>query len=420
MSGAGVSPTFRIRVAAAAAIALGLLAGAPARAELVFAVQPTLSVGYTDNAGATVDAAGTSTRQGDGLAILSSTERLLYKGATAEHELGYRLAITRYFNGRGVDSTSHEVAAVSLFHLSAVLDLRLSATASLSRTSGVITAVGPTSVPQESVPGSSQYVGLTGGEEVTFAPTPRWRLVQSLQGSSVNYINLPVDPPTRTSVTALGRLELPRGRDTPLVELQATDFVLTGGPPGQVPPTPDQNVFLVVAGGWRRELNPVWTGELRAGLATMIRSAGSTLYVPDAMAQIGYRRLTWYATLTAGQHPMPNLFSGQATVNDSVTANLTLPIGRAEQLVFTGAGGYVYARTADLAGGDLRHAYDQWTLLGLLSYRFLHAPLFVSISYSLVEQTGTTDLLRQVVMLSLTGDFMWGKGTPPLFGGGGL
>ena len=412
-----MTTTFRLAAASIAAVAL---AAPAARAELVFAVQPTLSVGYTDNAGATVDSAGATTRRGDGLGILSSTERLLYKGATAEYELGYRLAITRYLNGRGVDSTSHELAAVSLFHLSAVIDLRLQATASLSRTSGIVTAVGPTSTPQAAVPGSSQYVGLTGGEEVTIQPTPRWRLVQSLQLSSVNYINLPVDLPTRTSVTALARLELPQGRDTPLVELQATDFVLTGGPPGQIPPTPDQNVFLVAVGGWRRELNPVWTGELRAGLATMIRSAGSTLYVPDASAQIGYRRLTWYATLTAAQSPMPNLFSGLATVNDSVTANLTLPIGRTEQLVFTGAGGYVYARVADLTGGDLRHAYDQWTVLGLLSYRFLRAPLFVSASYSLVDQTGMTNLLRQVVMLSVTGDFSWGPGTPPLFGGGGL
>jgi len=68
----------------------------------------------------------------------------------------------------------------------------------------------------------------------------------------------------------------------------------------------------------------------------------------------------------------------------------------------------------------LRHAYDQWTVLGLLSYRFLRAPLFVSASYSLVDQTGMTNLLRQVVMLSVTGDFSWGPGTPPLFGGGGL
>jgi hypothetical protein len=407
-----------VAIRSAALLVAGLWA-APARAELVFALQPTVSVGWTDNAAAGIDDGTGASKKGDGLAILSSTERLLYKGATAEHELGYRLAVTRYFNGRGVDSTSHEVAAISLLHLSRVTDLRFNATGSLSRTSGVITAVGPTSMPQAAVPGSSQYLSFSAGEDFTFDPTPRWRFVQSLQGSTLDYINLPVDLPTRTSVTLLGRVEHPLGLDTPLVELSATDFVLTGGPPGTIPPTPDQNLFLVALGGWRREVNPLWRTELRAGLTTMIRSSDSTLYVPTGSAEVGYRRLTWYATLMVAQQPMSNLFSGMATVNDSVTANLTLPIGRSEQWVATGAGGYIYARTAQMGGG-LEHAYDQWTVLALLSYRFLRAPLFVSVSYSLVDQTGSYDLFRQVVMLNVTGSFLWGKGTPPLFGGGGL
>jgi hypothetical protein len=394
--------------------------GAPARAELVFALQPTVSIGYTDNAAAEAsDVSTSSTTKGDGLAIFSSTERLLYKAATSAHELGYRLAVTRYFNGRGVDSTSHEVAGISLLHLSPVTDLRFTATGSLSRTSGIITAVGPTSVPQAAVPGSSQYLSFSAGEDLTFEPTPRWRFVQDLQGSTLDYINVPEDPPTRTSVTLLGRLEHPLGRDTPLVELSATDFVLTGGPPGTIPPTPDQNLFLEAVAGWRRELNPLWRTELRGGLTTMIRSSDSTLYVPTGSAEVAYRRLTWYATLMVAQQPMSNLFSGVATVNDSVTANLTLPIGRSEQWVATGAGGYIYARTAQ-TGGGLEHAYDQWTAVALLSYRFLRAPLFVSVSYSLVDQTGSYDLFRQVVMVNVTGSFLWGKGTPPLFGGGGL
>ncbi len=205
-----------------------------------------------------------------------------------------------------------------------------------------------------------------------------------------------------------------------MLELHATDFVLTGGPPGTVPPTPDQNVFLVVLAGWRREINPLWSTELRGGLTTLIRSSASTVYVPTGSAQVGYKRLTWNATLTASQEPLPNLFSGQATINDSVLVHLTLPLGRTEQWVLTGAGGYVYARVADV-DGTLRHTYDQRTVLSLLSYRFLNAPLFLSLSYSFVDQRGgASDLQRHVVMLNLTGLFMWGPGTPPVFGGGGL
>jgi hypothetical protein len=417
-----VTRTDRLAVALAALLGgVVVTSGAtPARAEVVFTVQPTLSVGYSSNPGVTTNAAGTSSQSGDGLVILSSSERLLYRGAIAEYEVGYRLALTRYMRGRGVDNTSHELAASSLFHLTSAVDLRLFATGSLSRTSAVITAVAPASMPQASVPGSTQFVSVSAGEEVTIAPTPRWRFVQSLNGSTVNYINVPIDPPTRTSVTALGRIEHPVGLDTPLLELQATDFVLTGGPPGTVPPTPDQSLFLMGLAGWRREINPVWSTELRGGLTTLIRSTASTVYIPSGSAQIAYRRLTWNATLTASQEPLPNLFSGQPTINDSVIAHVMLPIGRTEQVVLTGAGAYVYARVADDAG-NLHHVYDQWTLLSLLSYRFLNAPLFVSLSYSLVDQTGgMTDLRRQIVMLNLTGVFMWGPGTPPLFGGGGL
>ena len=158
-----------VKVAKLATLIVAGASAAPARAELVFALQPTLSIGYTDNAAAEASSgASNATTKGDGLAILSSTERLLYRGTTAEHEVGYRLAVTRYFNGRGVDSASHEVAAISLLHLSRVTDLRFNATGSLSRTSSVITAVGPTSTPQAAVPGSSQYLSVSAGEDVTF------------------------------------------------------------------------------------------------------------------------------------------------------------------------------------------------------------------------------------------------------------
>jgi hypothetical protein len=409
--------TQRRRFLTAVAAAAVLLLAGRASAQLAFALDPSLGIGYTDNANASP-----TDPIGSGFATVSAIARLEYHGLTSEYALGYRFAATRYFANAGIDTTSHEVTGAATFHLSPDLSLRFAAGGALGRTSA-LTAV-PTTVttPQAALPGSSRFVSANAAEELTFDPHPQWRLTQGLTASTVKYRDLVPEAPRNSTLGGLVRVEHPIGLETPSLELSVTDFLLTGGAPGRVPATPFHFIMLVAEAGWGHEWSPILTSNLQGGLATMTPSVGGTTYVPAGRAAVSYRRLAWFATVSVEQQPVPNLLTGQATINDTLLANVTLPLEPREQLVLAGTAALAYARVPDLQG-ELHHAYDLWSLTGVLSYRFIRAPLYLSLLYALVDQRGAgtgLDLFRQTITLNLTGSFLWGPGTPPEFGGGGL
>jgi hypothetical protein len=399
------------------AAAILLLVARRASAQLTFAFDPSLSIGYTDNANASPN-----DPVGSGFGTVSAIGRLEYHGLTSEYALGYRFAVTRYFSNAGINTTSQEVNAAATFHLTPDLGLRFTAGGALGRTSALTVVSSTIATPQAAMPGSSRFTTANAGEELTFDPHPQWRLTQGLTASTVKYRDVVPEPPRNSTLGGLVRVEHPIGLETPSLELSVTDFLLTGGAPGRVPATPFHIIMTVAEAGWGHEWNPILSSNLQAGLCTMTPSVGGTTYVPAGRAAVSYRRLTWFATLSVEQQPLPNLFTGQASINDTLLANVTLPLEPREQWVVAGTAALAYARMPDLQG-DLHHVYDLYTVTGLVSYRFVRAPLYLSLLYSLVDQraAGTgLDLFRQTITLNLTGSFLWGPGTPPLFGGGGL
>jgi hypothetical protein len=134
-------------------------------------------------------------------------------------------------------------------------------------------------------------------------------------------------------------------------------------------------------------------------------------------------RFPWFASLSVMQTPALNLFFGETTITEQAILRVALPLTRSELLYVGGYGGYAYARIA--TNQDvLARAYDQVLGGASLVARHSRLPLSASLSYIVVSQRGTTapgrsvsDLAYQAVMLNVAGNFAWGPGTPPLFGG---
>ena len=108
---------------------------------------------------------------------------------------------------------------------------------------------------------------------------------------------------------------------------------------------------------------------------------------PAGTAIVNYRRVPWYASLSAMQTPAPNLYLGGAIMTDQVMARLALPLSRSELFFIGGYGGYTYARMAN-GIGDLQRNYDQF-MGGLSLYGRMHKfPLTGAISYVAICAAG--------------------------------
>jgi hypothetical protein len=396
------------RRSAAVAIAVaGFLAPARARGEVTYDLAPSAGVGVTDNANLT----GTPLR--DEFGILAGTARARYQGPKASHTVGYRVSWTYYFERHGVDNLSNEVMESSIFNLTPTLELHLNGGATLSRVSRIDltnTAMNAVTNPTlQGVPGGTNlFLSLSAGEELVYEPNARWRYLESLAVTRVNYLDEPA-PPTTTAVTARGRADRTAGVDS--YSLEGTAAVTISA---------SNTLIAELLAGWRREISPFWTSQLQAGAMAIFRDNGPTAYGPAGVATLDWRRQGWFASMTLSRTPTVNLFLGQPVVNNQGMVRLTLPLTKNETVVVSGLAGYTWA---NLASDQLLYAYDQQTAAVTLGSRLGRLPMYLSLEYTVLAQhnnpnvaTPVPDLFRQVLMLNLTGAFTFGPGTPPILG----
>ena len=83
------------------------------------------------------------------------------------------------------------------------------------------------------------------------------------------------------------------------------------------------------------------------------------------------------------QQAAPNLFLGEATLNDQVLARFALPLTRAELVFVTGFASYIYARLAN-DQGTLGRAFDQRTAGAGISARVLSLPFVANLQYTII------------------------------------
>src|SRR5205814_1700629 len=144
---------------------------------------------------------------------------------------------------------------------------------------------------------------------------------------------------------------------------------------------------------------------------------------PAGFLNVGYRRLFWFASASVSQTAAPNIFIGNATINDQAVVRAALPLTRSELLVLSGNAAYTYARFA--YQDHQSKAYSLYSTGVSLTWHPERIPIWTSLDYSYMNQQGSTsyesgtipDRVRNVVMLTVGGSFVFGKGTPPIIAG---
>jgi hypothetical protein len=403
-----------------------MLAAAGARADVTYHLEPMVGAGATDNARITTTG---QERVSDSYTFAGGNVRLIYRHTRTTLTAAYQGAYTQYLREGSFSTFTNNLGLRAAFDLSALWKLGFGANGTLTRASG-LNPLDPTVVtPQAAVAGSTLYLGTGVSQDLAYEPTPREGYLETLSVTQLRYLEsvrdgVAVDLPTTTFIGLglVGFREMGLNRYS--LELNVGDSFRESNSGQSSNPNVDGHTFLArLLAGWRRELSPVWTTSLQVGPSVIFRLDGSGVLAPAFVGSIDYKRLPWYASLTALQSPAPNLFLGQATISDQVIARLALPLTRSERLFVGGYAGYVYARIAS-AQQDTVRVYDQ--IFGGLSLtaRIPKLPLVVALSYLALSQRGSMtpgtavpDLARQVVFLTLRGEFAWGPGTPPMFGG---
>lgn len=411
----------RRRVLVGAAVALGAVAPwsvpRPAQAELVYELAPATLLGATSTS------QGLSNGVVSFFSSVSGLARLLRDGPRVRVSLSYRFLYTHYFeNAR--DTLGNELIAMSAFDLTSALTLSLSAGALASRTSQVDAA---NLAGQAAVPGSRLFLASSARQDLLYQATTRLRFLQGLGVNRVDYLTSSLEPsPTGNSSTGLQaqlRGDYAWTRDGVFLDARGTDLIAGDRmtPAGMLVPGGHTLLGQGMA-GWRRDLSQAWSAELQGGAGFLLRPTGGVVSAPLGAATLDYRRLPWYSTLMVQRMPVLNYFIGVATINDQASLRLTIPLNRSEFAVLSGFAIYTRARPADAISAA--YNYDQAAVGGTLSYRFRELPFSGSLTYTMIDQQGTTstgeplDLIRHTFFLNLTANLQWGPRTPPAFSGG--
>jgi len=427
-----------MRLWVAGLLAVFALAARPARARLIYELAPLVGGGATENITATSD--GTTDRFTDGFVQVSAVGRARYQARMADSAFGYRIMLTRYAKESGLNTIAQSLMATSSLNLTARLTLRLFASGELTQTSAVNSIPDPaTAQPQGAVALGRAYYAISASEDMSYSATPRTNFGETLSFARVNFLDNGIQTTTTNGVTTKHTVGSPatsvitgllygryaRGRETFSLTGMISDSI------AEAPPLTDPNmvvdplsighVFLAqLLAGWGHEISQTWSSQVQAGPAVIFKIDGPTVLSPAALVSFGYSRLPWFMSFTASQAPTPNLFISEATVSDQVIARVAMPLGRSENLYVGAFGSYIYARLAT-EGGSLTRAYDQFQGGGSLFYHSQRSPIGGALTYTALSQRGngvqTQSMAYQSLLLSISGAFAWGPGTPPLFGG---
>lgn len=410
----------------APALAMG---PSPARADVIVELGPTVTVGWTDNASAT---SPNIPPNADGFGTASGAVRGRYIGKNTEQSLGYRLSYTKYLHQYAPDAVTQEFSWVSTYALAPRWDLTAGASGGRSKTTAFVLQ-DESAAKQLAVAGANlDYLSFSVNEGLTYRPNARRRYVQSITASQLRYLSAEVPlntamgrptavPPNTTYVNATARAEWERARDLYIADFSVNDSYVNL-PPAQAP-LGRHRIMIQALGGYRRDFSLMWSADIALGGVMVLTTDLAGIIAPAGLANVSYRRLTWFATLTASQSAAPNIFIGAATLNDQVMARVSLPLTRSEAFVVSGNAGYTYARFASAQVHS--KAYDLYSTGVSVYWHPERAPIWTALDYSYTNQNGSSSgqmgiipsRERQAVMLTVGGSFVFGKGTPPIFRG---
>jgi hypothetical protein len=417
------------QVAATFLSAAVALAGArAARAEVVAEIGPAVGVGWTDNASQVTDVGQKA--QPDEFTTVIGTARGRYVGQKTEQGIGYRLTLTKYFNQRSSDTVSQEVVYFSTYNLTPTLDLLLGAAGTYTKTSAFILS-DQSATTQQAIGGAyMKYISGTVNQGLAYQPNARRRYIEGLSLTRLRYLEVSQPgqgvaeravPPDTTYVNVHLRSEWERARDGFSADFSFTDSY-SDNPRLRATIGPHR-LFAQLLGGYHREFNTVWSGDIAAGGVLVLTTDLAGIAAPAGFANVSYRRLFWFASASVAQSAAPNIFIGNATINDQAVVRAALPLNRSELLVLSGNASYTYARFA--YQDHQSKAYSLISTGASLTWHAERIPIWATLDYSYMNQSGSMSYesgfipsrVRNVVMLTVGGSFVFGKGTPPIITG---
>jgi hypothetical protein len=414
-----------------AAIAVVLVAPGvrAARAEVVFELIPDLALGVSENG------VRRQPTVRDEFVTAGVGSQLRYSGARVTHALGNRLSFSHFFEGRGTDTTTDALTWLSTWQPVAALQLRLSASAAVSRVSAVDPGDLSATSTTAAVAGSSQFLSTTASEAVRWEPSARFALLESVTVGRVDFLPRREELPTTTLISGQLRAERLAALDTVYLDARLSDSYASTTELNVGTFSEGHNLVGQLLLGWRRQLSAFWSSELQGGPLILFRPSGDAILSPSGLASLNYQAMArgtpWFATVSLSRTPAANLFLGEATITDQLLARLALPLDRRQTLFVTGFAAYLYARQVGSDLGSTR-LFDQITAGAALTARMSRKPFFASLAYTVVDQRGSTffvqrgnvqeprllqDLVRRTLLLSAGAAFAWGPGTPQFFGG---
>jgi hypothetical protein len=390
-----------------------------ARAQYAVELAPMVGAGYTTN-----DNANISQGQGnaDEYLTFGGMARLRYKSRRADHSLAYRVSGSYYRGGDGPSGISQQANWQSTFNLTGTTDLSLGANFGWARTTQTPQLDSTNIMMTDQLQGTldSAFITVGATQTLSYQPTPRYRYIESARFATVHYLGSSADSiPVTSNAGVLLRGEYTRGRDNWSLQLDVSDSFIVGP---AVAGEQSNTVLSTMLVGWGRDLSTTWAFVLQAGAMGAFDLYGNGVIGPAFQGSLSYKQLFWYATLSAGQTLAPNLFLGQATINDQVLARATLPLTRAELLYLIGFGGYTYARLAESATSQF--AYDLVSGGVALTMRSAALPFWASLDATYNRQKGNEsvggnipDAPWETVMLTVGAAFAFGPDANPIIGG---
>lgn len=415
--------------ALALALTLGLLllGGRAAAGELIGDLRGDLGLGITDNArsapSVVTQTGMTYNPPGDGLATAGAGARLRYNGARVNHSLGYQVAGRWYLQGNGSSGFDHSVAWQTTAILSQTLTLDLGASAGYAR-AAVFDSVDPRYyVPVLRPLGDNVIFSLSANEGLAYQPNPRRLFSQSFAASRVYVIeSAPGNELPETTMLASSL----RGEQALAINQINADVTTTYMKSDYARPGRADREWLLVQllAGVRRDLNPRWSAEARAGAVGVFLLDGLRgIIAPAVQLTASYQSTPWFFNAMFTQTATPNPYYATTTIADAVLLRAALPLTRSERYFFMGYGSYVYGRTAR-GIGELNHVFDAFTVGATLTARSEKYPVFAALDYVFVDQEfvggfgpAGGHLRRQQLMLNVGALLSFGKGQPSPFRG---
>jgi hypothetical protein len=415
---------------AASSVGLGclmMLAWVGSADALVATVSPSATVGVANTEAPTQAGAGGVPQPGpsgtDGFAGINLAAELRLTRATSVHRVGYGFRLIHYFADPSTTDQSQSASWLSDFTLGPGTTLQLGANGSLYGFNTLFANNPAAASVGSTLPVDSRVVGLDAIQSLSYQPSGAQRYGQSLVAGYVRPLEDSSSVPRTLRVAGTVRGERITGVNAYSLNLMAEELRILSDapvpPPGQLVPPADQVLTLEGLVGWRRELSVTTNVDVEAGAMTAIGVTDSAVWAPALLATASYRRLPWYATLSASQQPIVNAYLGQVLLADGASLRMLLPLDARESWVAVALAGYTYARlfspTHDLVLSDRAYGLVQ---LGLsLAYRFPRLPFFASLDYADLDQSGsTTDegvfptSHRRLLSVSFGGNFAWGEG----------